>query len=817
MSTRNVISDRFAPLGSFDRPVLTPITPPPNTGLGRPLSSTRIPAEYVQAPATATSTPSGTTLEDLVVRSSNRSVAPLAADEFGSRPSPSGRSSLIGGTPLSNQPNVTGFGSQRSTPVIQERSTPIPGFAPSGDRLVTIGERSDRITQEFGERNNSSPNRTVAATPTTVATVPVIQRVGPNGLDQLQRLILKQRIAELTSLELRDLLTPPISPELVLYLEAALRLAVINPSNLLVQAIARATTKETLVPIALALRYGANPNTYVNVPGVGTMHILGYVYTTLQGEPYTQVDSPVVNAIIIMLVISGARPVMPIFDPEAGRVRSHVNTMDRLERSQQAPSTLIWLSDQGYSTILPDIQDGFGLVEPGFMNQIGILLDRNDLITIPPAGLDLQLAFTARANGILSRWLDRLVVETPSDEELRVFLNEQGLSGLAIDFLNAELFRRLVDLGYIPDYNTINLLLVRMRQYQTIRDRLSSQEIEAMLLEAVRFGTTLDRDQFAMLASMPFGRAFVDVVLQEYNQPYWKKACRQANTSPLGRDQQQDPLHPVDTQSKVTVRPTQVPSRLRRLAVSLGVDPSQNRNEICEALDRLASADPDRLRQAAIRRQQTRISANLANVNEYIGLSGSTPPMLVCRNQSMMDQHGNPYEYNDLDLAAYRDGSGAVWCFTRDMFENILETNVNPYSLQPLPESFRIAVQNQLDMSRRLGLLETRPVRFTEAIEQLRSKDNPDPSCAGCTDESTRIVDTLVQTGTLYGVPPERLRNLTRPQMEQLLQVMGSEPLPLASLTTSHALVTFARQVQDVLRRQPDLATMFFSNLIAMV
>lgn len=764
--------------------------------------------------------PSGTTLESLVAQGGNIGVdrspivgspsvnaVPLATPLLRSSAFPDQPNNAYGsvGTPLS--PGVIGASQQSPTYVRSPQPQPT-------NSVTVVQERSAVVESPV-------TSRPVAVTQTTVTTAtPVVQRTGPNGLDQLQRLILSQRSEDLSALELRDLLTPPISPEMVLYLESALQRGVLNPSNLLVQAVARATTRETLIPIALALRYGANPNTYVNVPGIGTMHILGYVYVTLGNAG--QADSPVINAIIIMLVISGARSIMPIFDTDAGRVRSHINFNETQDR--HGPSIMGWLGDQGYVTILPDIQEGFGMVEPGFLNQIGILLDRNDLVTLPLVGVDLQLAFAARSRGVLGRWFDQTVVESSNDDDLRTLLNEQGLSGLAIDFLNGEAFRRLVDLGYIPDYNTVNLLLVRIRQYQAIRDRLSSQQLEEMLLEAVRYGTTLDRDQFAMLASMPFGRTFSDTILQEYNQPYWRKACRQASgvSQPNPSREQLDPVRPLEANTaRTSLRPTQVPTRLRRLAVSLGVDPSQNRNEICEALDRLASADPDRLRQAAIRRQQARVSANLANVNEYVG--STSPPMLVCRNQSMLDRQGNPYEYNDLDLAAYRDGSGAVWCFTRDMFESVLETGVNPYSLQPIPESFRIAMQNQLDMSRRLGLLDTRPIRFTEAIDQLRSRDHPDPNsrqgssdCTNCTDESARIVDTLVQTGTLYGVPAERIRNLTRPQMEQLLQVMGSEPLPLASLTTSHALVTFARQVQDILRRQPDLASMFFSNLNAM-
>jgi hypothetical protein len=875
MSTRNTI---------FGSPALN-VSPPRTAPLGSPLGNALVPQNF-SAFNNANPTPSPLSTQTSVPFGSPGLVGSVSSVGFSS-PIINGANGTgsFGANNGANNTGASAFGSGVSGITLDELvSRNLAGERPSVNvarsygaspiqsdrqveqsrRVVSGFDRSDRsgidmfgsgvygsplntagppgtIVEERSVVVDNSQNRPVTITQTVVtpiaSTTNVINnlgsqagvvgpRVGPPGLDQLQRLILNVRSgdtasASLSSLELRELLTLPVSPELGLYLDLALRKGVLDPNNLLVQAIARVTTKESLIPVALALRQGANPNTYVNVPNVGTVHILNYVYITQSvgnDRGVNSFDLPTVNAIVIMLMLSGARPVMPAFDANAGRVRSNTALPQngRGRNGDYGPSALEWLIDQGYSTILPDIQDNYELVDPTFMSQIGILLDRYDLVLPPP---DLQLAFMARSNGVIGRWFDQSVVDSASDVELLATLSGANLNELAVEYLNVEAFRRLIESGYVPDYNTVNLLLVRIRQYQAIRDRLSSQQLEEMLLEAVRFGVTLDRDQFAMLASLPFGRAYGDIILQEYTQPYWRKACRQAKSPTVRPLDPEKPLTPQGLQALQgsqgfqEIKGASVAPRLRRLAVSLGVDPSQNKGEICEALDRLASADPTRLRQAAIRRQQTRISANLANVSEYIGTPGNAgPPMLVCRNQTMLE--ANPYEYNDYDLAAYRDGSGAVWCFTRDMFENLLETGTNPYSLQTIPESFRLAVQNQLDMARRLGLLDTRPIRFTEAVDALSSKDRPDdPACASCVDESGRAVETLIQTAALYGVANDKIRGLTRLQMEQLLQVIGSEPLPLSALTTSHALVTFARQVQDILRRQPDLASMFFANL----
>lgn len=597
-------------------------------------------------------------------------------------------------------------------------------------------------------------------------------RVGPVSMDQLQKRIYGQRQEPLSSIELRELLVANVPiQELALYLEVALQREVLDPTNLLIHAIAKAVTQENLIPIAMALRYGANANTYVNVPGLGTMHVIPYVYRTLTSNNVTMnqggtPDVPILNSVVIMLIASGSKPVMPAFDSGAGRVRQR-------NPDDEGLSSLEWLQTNGYDTIIPRIQNDFTAVDPNFLTRLGIYLNRIDLILEPLQPEHLTLILKNRINPLFERYLQ----ENPT----RVV---NGLE-LAIDYLNAFVFERFLERGHQPSYLLMNNLLSRIRQYRSINDRLSARQLEEMLREAVRRGTPIDRDQFLLLSGID--RSFAEAIQREYQQPYWRKVCRSRSpdsTKPIG-------------------------DRLQRISVAFGLDPTQSKVEICNALDRLAEADPERLLQAAIRRQQGRVSTDLANLNEYIG---GTAPVLVCRNQAVTDT--NPYEYNDLDLAYYRDTSNAVWCFTRDTFQNLLETKTNPYTLQALPESFQFQLQNRLDFARRLGLDSTNQslIPFSQAIELLRQPDTIERT----TEESTRYVETLVQTATIYGLSPEQVRNLTRTQMERLLQLLGINTL-ISTLAPSHAMVTFARLVQDRLREQPDLASLFFTNLATVV
>ena len=44
-------------------------------------------------------------------------------------------------------------------------------------------------------------------------------------------------------------------------------------------------------------------------------------------------------------------------------------------------------------------------------------------------------------------------------------------------------------------------------------------------------------------------------------------------------------------------------------------------------------------------------------------------------------------EYNDIDIAYYKDDAGAVWCFTSDQFDRLRDNKTNPYTNNFLPEN----------------------------------------------------------------------------------------------------------------------------------
>ena len=130
-------------------------------------------------------------------------------------------------------------------------------------------------------------------------------------LRDLQKIILGERTEPLSIIEIRNLFSYPTTPESILYLITALNRNKIDPNTTLIQGIDNANHKQDLVPIALSLRYGADPNLYVNFPTVGDIHILGFVYLVVSYKTL-----PLLNSLVIMLMAMGADPNRLVFDSQ---------------------------------------------------------------------------------------------------------------------------------------------------------------------------------------------------------------------------------------------------------------------------------------------------------------------------------------------------------------------------------------------------------------------------------------------------------------------------------------------------------------------
>src|SRR5262249_21155172 len=135
---------------------------------------------------------------------------------------------------------------------------------------------------------------------------------------------------------------------------------------------------------------------------------------------------------------------------------------------------------------------------------------------------------------------------------------------------------------------------------------------------------------------------------------------------------------------------------------------------------------------------------------------------LVCRNKALLPN--DPLDYNDIDLAYYRDDQGAVWCFASDTFDSLLENGVNPYNNTVLPNSFIEELRYRITILKRLGIDATAngiyvsriPTTFARSIDSLTAKDTISEKTSGA------YLDNFIRLANQNGISSETIRTLSK-------------------------------------------------------
>jgi hypothetical protein len=646
------------------------------------------------------------------------------------------------------------------------------------------------------------------------------------SFDQVQRKIYGQRIEDITPVETYEFFKAPVTPEFNLILLRALQVKALDPDVSILQALATATNKQYLIPIALCLREGVDTNMYVAMPGVGTIHLLGYIYLSfikLYGDevfnqasyvsttdenalPWNNTYNPItyntpsedlivhessnynlndsvvlLNVVVLMLLIRGSRPQMPMFDDNAGKIAPPDDIVKRFQTNYTVVRTnnsrisvVDWLRSQGYNTVLEQITIGVAanlqtVIDDNSMNLLSIILDDPTIRGRDYVASDYDLAIQAYSSVVIQQ------IPIPTD----IVIMDYRVLNMAVDYLNAAVFINLVNQGYEPSYLLLTKIIVAMKIYYDLKHAVSYQELEKMLMASLNAGIQLDNDLIAIVSTI--GSNLLDAVMKVYKQPYWKKVCN--------------------------AKGTEVPEALRKLAMSLniGID---GKAGICDRLLALSRADKEALKQAARVRQQQRMSADVATTDQYLN---DKTPTVMCHNRSLLAH--DPDEYNDIDIAYYKDDQGAVWCFTSDAFNTLLKTRMNPYNNTALPQFFLDKVSYQLNMLQRLGLENITqiitmkaPMTYGEALDKLNEVD------VISNIESEDAVNTFIQLGVQNNFSLLSIRDLTKEQMMAALRTIGYD-IDLKLLTDSHALIITARLLKYVASKRADAVPVFFASL----
>jgi hypothetical protein len=487
-------------------------------------------------------------------------------------------------------------------------------------------------------------------------------------LKDLQKIILGKRDEQLSSIEIRNLFSYPTTPESILYILMALNTKKLDPNTTLIQGIAKSEAKEDLAAIGLALRYGANPNLYVTVPNIGNIHILAYVYLALANK-----SAAILNSCVILLMIVGSDPNQTIFEPKPQTIKDEYSLVEPIKGQR----VLDWLEDQGYNTIIPQIQgQNYSDVEKKFMTTLATSLDNTSLIFNNTP--DLFETIMYHSDEVLDNYF----------KQLRD-INE-GIKS-SIERLNLTSFEKFYDRGGSLRYYQINDLILKIGDYYNKGDILSSTQLTQMLLYSIKRGISLDIDQIKLIQTS--SERLLCKVAKLYHQPYWIK------------------ITSIDTGP--------VDLKLKLLAYHLNLNPEQSKDVLSHQIKTIMKSDPELIKKSVILRQKTRIVSDVAYINEFA--SCCLPDM----NPNNISLIGNLYDFPDSDIAYYRDYQGTLWCFASNNFEKIVDKKINPYTNIPFPELFVNEVKNKIDYISRYRNISDNPTPISKIIEDMLQPDKP--------------------------------------------------------------------------------------------
>ena len=598
-----------------------------------------------------------------------------------------------------------------------------------------------------------------------------------------------------------------------LYLLRGLQRRLIHPDVLLSASIAECRTNAGLVPIALALRSGANKNLYLNTPSIGPAHVMVYTVSILRdaGCPIQ-----LINSVCLVLIQMGARTVSPAFDQGGNKVEignrdgEQFDTgfiksiaVNLLPREASSPANLFTKSSVGafgrVSTI--SVQEWFrsqGLSDYSSPEEVIMNLDKESRLIIGticdnvklayPDGTVFESVVTPTHQTILFPSFDDVLLNRavnvgkalPLTPGLKISSEEHGENfaiGRCVDTGFTELFKHFLDQGLMVSYFTVTRICLLLKESFAMKDLIFVEELQTMLLYAVSRGINLDLDQMSLISTTDDDIA--QMILNEYRQPYWRKIC----TGPQN------------------VEPTKALQSLSFALLGQNVG-EMTKAALCTQLHNLSQADPEALKHAAVERQRTRVSSIVASVQDFVG----NKPVVTCRNKTVMQT--DPFAYNDAQMSFYADRQGAVWCFTSDMYEGLLSRPINPHTNQELPIPFQHQLRSQLELLKQLGISTTAaPMSISEAVDNLNLDDE-------ITNKNSQfIVETIIKTGVAIGISESKLRSLGVDQMNAVLATIGMKQPYLPLLTPTHAFTVFCRAAYVAIRSNSSISKTFFLDV----
>lgn len=581
---------------------------------------------------------------------------------------------------------------------------------------------------------------------------------------------------------------PKVTSELLFYIYSALHRQIIDPSELMVVVINNFNYKGHLVLLALAIRFGAEINNYVSFDNNNNIHIGGYLMLKLSGNSIQKpsaagqlarsIDRNLIDLAAIMLIVSGSNWNLAMYDASAGSREQRGPGFNGANTKPKSKSVIHWLQEQGYDLdlILLTVEDP-RLSTPTIQNllnhnsrYLAIVLDRPDL-------------FNKKLGNILTIEEESTVIIVYANNFYNDLSNRFELLTLAILHYNDKVINLLLTKPANSDqvdcsrYCQINLILIRIKL--VIDLIIAIEALEQVLLTFIDYGSSFDQYQFSMLATLNQNAA--DNIRKKYNQPRWRKECKNAADPSM---------------------------ELKQLAVSLQINPDSSKATFCAALDNYDQSDNDGLIHAATSRQQQRIASQHGLVGEFGG-NNNRAPDLICRNRAALAH--DPYEYPDPALSTYRDQTGAVHCFPADMYDLLLKNKFNPYTNDQLSQQVLLDIEHKKEQLKQLQIDPMTVATFSQALQLLKQNDQ--------IGVDKIKIDNFHQMAAHHGIAAESLQRAKVEDWLTMLKFLNIDSTvtgvdqPFELLTRDHSYITTIQLIYPVLVQRPALRPAFFQQV----
>ena len=247
--------------------------------------------------------------------------------------------------------------------------------------------------------------------------------------------------------------------------KAALSDKSVDATNAMIEFIEKGRDQNTILFIALTVRFGADVHTRV-----GHLHILCWAWNLLETNPSLR------NSLMAMVIM-------------------HDSTMLKDQSGFDGVNVGDWLGTQGFP-----LSNDVPIVPPEQHAMLMVLLDRYAPI---PHNLFIK--------ALTDKSVDEFTVDTThvvSDEPWMIMD-----MAWALHYYNAPVFRKVVGVVGCP-YPTVNFLLLHGRE---------NVEYQRMLVACVDAGIEFDMHQIALLMSYP--EKVLATIRERYEKSLWEKAC----------------------------------------------------------------------------------------------------------------------------------------------------------------------------------------------------------------------------------------------------------------------------------------------------